>query len=154
MHMSVACDGFCPESQGNNQTEFSANNLNVCFEVHATHVLAVCEGCYAFSDAVRVFELACESSREHGHSKLLIDFRKITGTLTAIQRFELSEKTADLYFKKPYTYLRKIVLLGHEPIVDPNRFGELVAQNRGMPVKVCTDVQEALTWLDTGSIGS
>jgi hypothetical protein len=34
-----------------------------------------------------------------------------------------------------------------EPVLDPGRFGETVAVNRGMLVKVCDRPEDALRWL-------
>jgi hypothetical protein len=41
----------------------------------------------------------------------------------------------------------RLAVLGNEPIIDPNRFGEIVATNRGANVKVFTDDPMALEWL-------
>jgi hypothetical protein len=39
-------------------------------------------------------------------------------------------------------------LVAHPSMVDPRRFGELVARNRGMNGRVFTDRTEAGRWLD------
>jgi hypothetical protein len=38
-------------------------------------------------------------------------------------------------------------VLGHEPMIHPERFGELVARNRGADARVFTVEAEALDWL-------
>ena len=39
----------------------------------------------------------------------------------------------------------------HIPVLDPNRFGETVALNRGMRIKVFDDLDVARDWLGIGS---
>jgi hypothetical protein len=41
-----------------------------------------------------------------------------------------------------------VAIVGVEPLVDRDRFGQTVAQNRGLPVKITTRLEEALSWLD------
>jgi hypothetical protein len=38
-------------------------------------------------------------------------------------------------------------LLGHEPMIHPERFGEIVATTRGADARVFTDEALALEWL-------
>jgi hypothetical protein len=42
----------------------------------------------------------------------------------------------------------RLAVLGSEEIIDPQRFGESVARNRGMESKVTTDPAEAAAWLE------
>lgn len=41
----------------------------------------------------------------------------------------------------------RVALVGSEPLIDPERFGAVVANNRGLPVKATTDFEEALRFL-------
>jgi hypothetical protein len=41
----------------------------------------------------------------------------------------------------------RFALLGHEPMIHPERFGELVARNRGADARVFTDQDAALAWI-------
>lgn len=38
-------------------------------------------------------------------------------------------------------------MLGHEPMIHPERFGEIVAANRGAHARVFTEEAPALDWL-------
>jgi hypothetical protein len=40
------------------------------------------------------------------------------------------------------------MVVGREPIVDKERFGETVAINRGTNVRVFTEMSEGLTWIN------
>ena len=41
----------------------------------------------------------------------------------------------------------RLAVLGHEPMIHPDRFGELVARNRGADARAFTDEALALDWL-------
>jgi hypothetical protein len=38
-------------------------------------------------------------------------------------------------------------IVGMEPLIEPERLGEIVARNRGMNVRAFTDYEAARTWL-------
>jgi len=42
----------------------------------------------------------------------------------------------------------RMAIVGSEPYIDPDRFGETVATNRGGDVGVFTSMTDALAWLD------
>ena len=54
--------------------------------------------------------------------------------------------------KTPPLHLQ-IAVYGHQPFVDPGRFGETVALNRGANVKVSERLDEARAWLGVGAEG-
>ena len=41
----------------------------------------------------------------------------------------------------------RLAVLGNEPMIHPDRFGELVARNRGADARVFTVEAEALAWV-------
>ena len=41
----------------------------------------------------------------------------------------------------------RMAMLGHEPMIHPERFGEIVAANRGADARVFTEEALALDWL-------
>ena len=62
-----------------------------------------------------------------------------------LERFELGVRIAKHYLEsEPRT---RLAVLGHEPMIHPDRFGELVARNRGADARVFTDEAQALDWL-------
>lgn len=44
-------------------------------------------------------------------------------------------------------HVARFAYLLEEPVLDPNRFGETVAVNRGMLVKAFDNLEEAIVWL-------
>lgn len=90
---------------------------------------------------------ACE---QHQADKVLLDVRSVTGAISAMDRFQFSEAFSGKYFdekKAGKISHARFAIIGNYPIIDPNRFGETVAVNRGMTLKVSTDMAEAMDWL-------
>ncbi|MCX6142719.1 MAG: hypothetical protein NTZ35_05815 [Ignavibacteriales bacterium] len=81
-------------------------------------------------------------------SKLLIDARNVTGTISAMERIDFSVIVAKAVFGEDGSRIMKVAIAGNEPLVDPARFAETVAVNRGAQAEVTLDLDEALKWLD------
>jgi hypothetical protein len=47
----------------------------------------------------------------------------------------------------------QVAVYGRQPLIDPSRFGETVALNRGAKVKVSERLDEALAWLGVSPEG-
>ena len=110
------------------------------------HVRIAFAGVYsvaAFRDAfARAFAVAADAGRD----AVLLDMRAITGgPPTMSERYELAVAAAEIQAsRKPRI---RMAVLGHEPMVHPERFGEIVAANRGADGRVFTDEALALEWL-------
>ena len=81
--------------------------------------------------------------------KVLIDGRQMTGNPTAFERFlyGMFAATSTLEILHQHNVRLKFAYVIHEPLRDPERFGETVAGNRGMDVKTFEDEHEARDWL-------
>lgn len=101
-------------------------------------------GAFTINDAKHAFQEIFSSTTQHRLSKVLVDIRSLEGDMTTTERFELGEYIAQENCK----YALQIGVLGVGSLVEPERFGELVARNRGANLKVVTDLQEILKWLD------
>jgi len=91
----------------------------------------------------------------HRASKLLIDGRTVTGTMTITERYIYADNFANQYTARRIAGSFKrlqIAVVGSHEIVDPLRFGEKILTMRGMHAKVLTDFDRALTWLGTGPL--
>lgn len=82
--------------------------------------------------------------RDHGVPRLLADVRGVRRfeALDTTTRFQLGKRAAELASGK----VRVAMVLTPEQI-DPERFGESVARNRGLDVDLFTNEVEALGWL-------
>jgi len=84
--------------------------------------------------------------------KLFFNVYKVKGKVTTMDRYHFGEFAALESIKYMGKGLVRIAVAfyGIEPIIDPERFGELVARNRGLDLKVTTDKYEALQFLGVG----
>jgi hypothetical protein len=73
-----------------------------------------------------------------------------------VQRFDLADSISRFYHQtrvqSPGGPLIRMAIVGSEPLIDRERFGEIVARNRGVPLKVTTDLDEALRWLELDDV--
>lgn len=74
-------------------------------------------------------------------SALLIDTRAMVGGLDDLGRYRLATAAVSAQLAGP------IAFLGRNDVLDPKRFGEVVARNRGVNVRVFSDENEARAWL-------
>ena len=96
----------------------------------------------------RIFD-ACVA---HRASKLMIDGRTVTGTMTITERYIYADNFANQYTARRIAGSFKrlqIAVVGSHEIVDPLRFGEKILTMRGMHAKVLTNFDHAATWLGT-----
>jgi hypothetical protein len=109
-------------------------------------------GQFALKDACSMFHDIFAAAAERSASKVLVDCLEIEGNPTMVDRYEFAEFIA----RESVGYINErkgfpgLAIVGKEPLVDPNRFGELVARNRGVAIKVVEQMEEALEWLGVG----
>jgi hypothetical protein len=73
---------------------------------------------------------------------MLLDLREMTGArLSDMDRYDVGVLAARESVGAP------IAMVGPATLVDPRRFGESVARNRGLNVRVFIDMDEATAWL-------
>ncbi len=124
--------------------------------LRATHVLVVVTGMFEESEAKQVFRDAIEAAAKHNLLKILIDCRQLLGAPGTAQRFDLSDSISRFYHQSrlhaPGKAFIRLAVVGSEPLIDRDRFGEVVARNRGVPIKVTTSIEEALQWLELDDV--
>jgi hypothetical protein len=75
--------------------------------------------------------------------KILFDCTPMTGTMSAVDRFEVAEYSASIL---PRTL--KIAVLGRQDQILPDNFFENVARNQGLTLTVFSEIDDAIKWLD------
>lgn len=114
-------------------------------------IQADCKGFFDLNESAAIFREAFAMADRMELSKVLVHFVEVLGVPTTTQRFELATKIAKAYSnRKPARFLLVAMLLRPEAL-DPKRFGETVARNRGMAARVTDDEAEALAWLNSES---
>lgn len=120
--------------------------IKTTVRVHPGYVELGCTGMYSRAEALRVGEEAYREAARENRSAILVDVREVSGRVpTILDRFELGARIAKHYLESdPRT---RLAVLGREPMIHPDRFGELVARNRGADARVFTDEAQARDWL-------
>ena len=108
-------------------------------------------GEFFLEEAKRTFVDLMNAAAQRAVGKVFFDGRGIEGHPETIHRFYYGEFAAGTVIsyhslglcaiRPTFAYVLK------EPVLDPERFGETVAVNRGMSVKAFDNVKEARTWL-------
>jgi hypothetical protein len=122
--------------------------MTVSYEAreHSDHLELVCTGPYAPEVPLQVAEEGLKRAARAGRTALLLDIRGVTGREpTMSERYDQAVQVASLQSR--VTPRIRIALLGHEPMIHPQRFGEIVATNRGALLRVFTEEKPALDWL-------
>ena len=89
-----------------------------------------------------------------GIFKLLMDCREVSFRISAIDRFFFASFFVEQNIKRIFNRqpIMKIVLLLNTAMLDPEKFGEKVARNRGLYLFVTDDMDKGLEWLDVQSL--
>jgi CheY-like chemotaxis protein len=107
-------------------------------------------GKFSLEEAERTFLEILEAVAQHKVKKVLFDGRRITGNPKTMERFFYGKFAADAVRKfedRGVSYWTQFAYVLEEPVLDPLRFGETVAVNRGMNVKTFDNLEDALQWL-------
>ena len=111
----------------------------------ADHVRVTCTGAFTLDAAVQVFRRTFALAADAGREAALLDLRALNGAPTLAERYEIAVRAAEFQAaRKPRV---RLAVLGKEPLIHPERFGEIVAPTRGAVGRVFTDEALALQWL-------
>jgi hypothetical protein len=106
-------------------------------------------GDFSLENATQAFLNMLQALVHHKAEKILFDGRNITGQPEQIERFYYGDFAAKETLKivGEHGYNPRFAYVLHEPVLDPDKLGETVAQNRGMNVKVFKTLEDAIRWL-------
>ena len=127
--------------------ENTDSHFGITTTVEEDFVRIVVTGNYSLLKANHLFSHSIENALLHRRAKILIDVTNIAGNIPFFDRFEYATFLARYKREHASTKVSRIAVVGHEPIVDKNKFGETVAINRGANVRVFTDMDNAYAWL-------
>jgi hypothetical protein len=124
--------------------------LNYRFDPQPDYLIVEIGGAFEAPEAVGGIDLILDACEKHKSAKVLMDIREVHGRPSDMDRFNFAEAFSTKYFeriKKQTIPHCRFAFLGSYPVLDPNRFGENVAVNRGVTIKNFIDLKEALDWL-------
>lgn len=122
--------------------------MSMQFEVkeHEAYLELVCTGVYSLDEAQRIYEQAFALATAAWRAGVLVDVRQLTGNEPPlIDRYEMAVRVSELQAKRSPPI--RFAMLGNEPMIHPQRFGQVVATNRGAVVGVFSDEAMAVKWL-------
>ena len=108
-------------------------------------------GTFSLEESMRTFLEMLEAVARHKVEKVLFDGRGLTGELEVMERFYYGEFVAQAVMRfaaRSASPAPRFAYVLKEPVLDPRRFGETVATNRGMNVKAFDNLEDALEWLE------
>lgn len=116
------------------------------FKVHAGYVELDCTGTYTLESVLQLYAQAFEIAAREGRGAVLVDARQVTGNPpTLMDRFRQGTHVAELQ-AGPGLRIR-LAVVGNEPMIHPQRIGEMVARSRGALARAFTDLDEAIAWV-------
>src|SRR5215467_15027401 len=118
------------------------------FEPREEFLHCTASGEYSFEDGCSLIREVLAQSAQRGAIRVLVDGLQIVGSPSVVERYALAEFLAGEIVE--LERFPRLAFLGKEPLVDPNRFGELVATNRGVQIHTVEQMEDAVDWLRRG----
>jgi len=94
------------------------------------------------SDVKTYMDAIIQAVKDFKSKHVLCDERELQYSLSITDTYQLGE-----YISQHSSHLTKVAIVCNSKYVDDARFYETVATNRGMQIKVHTNIEEAEIWL-------
>ena len=118
-------------------------------ELRAGYVYAALSGAFSIESAKNVYRGILQIAAGQGQPRILMDATRITGEMSVSDRLAfgmfLAEEHARVLGQLPGG--PQLAILAVPPIMDPGRFTQAVANNRGVRMRASDSLQELLSWL-------
>lgn len=122
-------------------------SIDLQIELKPNYVHLHCRGAFRSDALLEVWESAFRVAIDEGRKAVLVDLRDLEGAPpTTVERYEQGVRFAEAQQRFGLGIL--IAVVGHEPLVDPEKFGETVGKNRGGFGAVFTDIEKAVDWIE------
>lgn len=124
--------------------------MNIKLEYANETLFAFVSGILDLNEANRCADQLLEEAITCAATKGLIDCRGINGSFSTADRYAHTDYLAEIVLKAiDADQLENLNLsvIAHPPILDPHRFGETIARNRGVDIRCTESVPEALSWI-------
>jgi hypothetical protein len=113
---------------------------------HADHVRVEMRGEFLLEEVLALCDRCFQAAAAAGRETLLVDARGMGGREpTMAERYQWAVRVAEL--QAAYRPRIRVALLGREPLIHPERFGEIVATGHGAELRTFVDEDLALDWL-------
>ena len=105
-------------------------------------IRATYTGEFSVKTSKRTIDRILEACPGQGPCIVLLDCRKMTGKLPLLDRYQVA-----VYGDKMVGKVSRMALVRTQETAPPDRFTETVARNRGMNLKIFTNIDQAIEWL-------
>jgi hypothetical protein len=117
--------------------------------------LNVCaRGEFSLAEAQKTFVEMLEVIAQHKTEKVLFDGRRLVGNPKFIERFFYGKFAAQAVMEftdRGVSSLTQFAYVLEIPMLEPQRFAEIVARSRGMNVKAFDNIHDSHRWLKLSS---
>jgi hypothetical protein len=123
----------------------------VLFEVEPRrgYVYATVSGPFDLAQALSGYRAVLQEAARCRLPRMLLDCTRVTGEMTVADRLAfgsfMAEEQQRMLVQLPEP--PQVAILAVPPIMDPGRFTQSVANNRGVRMRASESLQELLSWL-------
>ena len=117
-----------------------SDDLTITVEQGYLHVTF--SGMFDLVAARRSVDRMVDACVEEDCDNVLFDCRSMSGDISVMDRFSMGK-----YGGEHINPDIRIAMLGHRRHILPDKFFENVAHNRGIQMKLFSDIEEAIAWL-------
>jgi len=124
--------------------------LTTIIEMRKEYLFVLLEGAFELSSSLMVNEAILESVEKYQATRVLVDFRGVTGNLEPMERYQYANAFSEKYWLLLNAKRIKrchFVFLGNFPQLDRDKFDENVAVNRGLSMRTTNDPKQAFEWI-------
>ena len=126
-------------------------SMQIEFRPEREFLKVIATGKFSLKEAEHHFLEILDALILHRARKAVIDGRALIGKPATIERFcygKFAANSVKMYHARGLYPFTKFAYLLIHPVLDPQRFGETVAVNRGMRVKAFDNPEDAFAWLE------
>jgi hypothetical protein len=107
-------------------------------------------GDFCLADAEALYRALLQAAARYRQPRMLIDSTRVTGEMTVSDRMAFGSFMADEQARMmgQLPAAPQVAILAVPPIMDPGRFTQTVANNRGVRMRASESLQELLSWLE------
>ncbi len=123
--------------------------LSFDIEPRVGYLYVAASGALELGEAEAKFTEVIAAAARLKQAKILIDCSRLTGSWTPADRYAFGSYLASEVERRASQFpaLPRIAIYAVAPLLDPNRYTQTVATNRGAQVRASDSLQELLSWL-------
>lgn len=123
--------------------------LDFDIEPRVGYLFAAVSGEFDLASAQSVYRSVLQAAARYRQPRMLLDCTRVTGEMTVGDRLAFGSFIAEEQQRMPgqLPQAPQVAILAIPPILDPGRFAQVVANNRGVRMQASESLQELLSWL-------